>query len=93
MREYINRVVRDAQSTIERYNLDLQEYQQALKEIAYPIIEDYDDLVPPPIGMGPPPGMLVLDQDKMQFLHDLLFGDVELELIDEEDMFLEEDEE
>ena len=93
MREYINRVVRDAQSTIERYNLDLQEYQQALKEIAYPIIEDNDDLVPPPIGMGPPPGMLVLDQDKMQFLHDLLFGDVELELIDEEDMFLEEDEE
>ena len=92
MRIYIDRVKDSALNVIERYNLDLQEYQEAKEELKYPIIEENDDLVPAPKDMGPPPGMLVLDPDKMQFLHDLLFGDVELELVEEDDLF-EEDEE
>ena len=91
MREYINRVTSDAHACIERYNLDLEEYQDVRNAIAYPTIEDNDDLVPGPSDGGLPAGMMVLDLDKMQAIHDLLFGDAEVEIVDELDFDEDED--
>ena len=84
MRIYIDRIKDEAVNKIEAYNLDLQEYQETKKEGAYPIVEENDDLVPPPI-LEPPEGMVFLDMDKMQAIHDLLFGDAELVYEDDPD--------
>jgi hypothetical protein len=89
MREYINRVVEDVQDAVKSYNLDLQEYQETKNELKFPIIEDNDDLVPTPKEV-PPPGMVLFDLDKMEAIHDLLFGDAEL--VYEEELDLDEDE-
>ena len=82
MRHYINRVITDVRDKVERYNLDLQEHQSTAKELAYPTIEDNDNLKPPLPYVDPelPGDMVMIGLEELELLHDYI-----AEIIDDED--------
>ena len=82
MRHYINRVITDVRDEVERYNLDLQEHQSTAKELAYPTIEDNDNLEPPLPHVDPEllGDMVMIGLEELELLHDYI-----AEIIDDGD--------
>ena len=87
MRHYINRVITATRDAVERYNLDLEEHQSNAKAIEYPIIEDNDNLEPPPLPRIDPElsgAAIMVGLEELEALHDFI-GDMLGEVEDRDD--------
>ena len=89
MREYIKRVMADIVDAINAYNMEQEETAESPEKLDHVIIEDNEDLAPPPApAYVLPPGFIILDADHMQqmgaMLIDILGDDYET-LAEEED--------
>ena len=96
MREYIHRVKSDVIKVITDYNMELEELQSESNKLPYAIVEDNEDLAPLPFPMvAAPPGVVMLDPQALQDMHDLLFSNITLDELSEEELegLYEEDEE
>jgi hypothetical protein len=85
MREYIKRVTTDLTNVIDKYNMEQEETQQTPDKLNHAIIEDNEDLAPPPApAYVLPPGVVVMDVEHIQHMNDMLIDTLE-DIIEEDE--------
>ena len=86
MREYVKRVTADITGVINRYNMEQEETQQTPDKLNHAIIEDNEDLAPPPApAYVLPPGVIVMDVEHIQHMNDMLIDILEDDIEEDED--------
>jgi len=96
MREYVRRVTADVIDVVDQYNMELEELQSKNNQLTHAIVEHNEDLAPLPAAMvAIPPGAIMFNPEALQEMHNLLFGNITLDDLSEEELegLYEEDEE
>ena len=73
MREYVRRVMQDIRDVIDKYNMEQEETEQNPNKLDHIIVEDNEDLSPPPApAYVIPEGVMMISPEHLAEMHDIM---------------------